>query len=164
MTIAEVSKKFGLSPDTLRYYERIGLIPRVNRNESGIRDYTEEDCKWIEFIKCMRSAGVQVETLVEYVTLLQQGDKTIEARKQILIEQREKLLSRIEEMERALERLNFKIEEYETKLIPAENNLKRLAQLRKDGLLCDESKEAQRYIYFGPPLCLFHLGLGLTRL
>lgn len=107
MTIAEVSKKFGLSPDTLRYYERIGLIPRVNRNESGIRDYTEEDCKWIEFIKCMRSAGVQVETLVEYVTLLQQGDKTIEARKQILIEQREKLLSRIEEMERALERLNL---------------------------------------------------------
>ncbi|APC07596.1 MerR family transcriptional regulator [Neomoorella thermoacetica] len=127
MTIAEVSKKFGLSPDTLRYYERIGLIPRVNRNISGIRDYTEEDCKWIEFIKCMRSAGVQVETLVEYVTLLQQGDETIEARKQILIEQREKLLSRIEEMERALERLNFKIEEYETKLIPAENNLKRLA-------------------------------------
>ncbi|GAF26213.1 predicted transcriptional regulators [Moorella thermoacetica Y72] len=127
MTIAEVSKKFGLSPDTLRYYERIGLIPRVNRNISGIRDYTEEDCKWIEFIKCMRSAGVQVETLVEYVTLLQQGDKTIEARKQILIEQREKLLSRIEEMEKALERLNFKIEEYETKLIPAENNLKRLA-------------------------------------
>ncbi|ABB15472.1 MerR family transcriptional regulator [Carboxydothermus hydrogenoformans] len=127
MTIAEVSKKFGLSPDTLRYYERIGLIPRVNRNESGIRDYTEEDCKWIEFVKCMRSAGVQVETLVEYVTLLQQGDKTIEARKQILIEQREKLLSRIKEMERALERLNFKIEEYETKLIPAENELKRLA-------------------------------------
>ena len=127
MTIAEVSKRFGLSPDTLRYYERIGLIPRVSRNESGIRDYTEEDCKWIEFIKCMRSAGVQVETLVEYVTLLQQGDKTIEARKQILIEQREKLLSRIEEMARALERLNFKIEQYETKLIPAENKLKRLA-------------------------------------
>jgi len=127
MTIAEVSKKFGLSPDTLRYYERIGLIPRVNRNESGIRDYTEEDCKWIEFIKCMRSAGIQVETLVEYVTLLQQGDETVELRKQILVEQREKLLSRIEEMERALERLNFKIEEYETKLIPAENKLKRLA-------------------------------------
>jgi len=127
MTIAEVSKKFGLSPDTLRYYERIGLIPRVNRNESGIRDYTEEDCKWIEFIKCMRSAGIQVETLVKYVTLLQQGDETIEARRQILIEQREKLLSRIEEMKRALERLNFKIEEYESKLIPAESKLKRLA-------------------------------------
>ncbi|MCF6095410.1 MerR family transcriptional regulator [Thermovorax subterraneus] len=125
MTIGEVSKKFGLSPDTLRYYERIGLIPRVNRNESGIRDYTEEDCKWIEFVKCMRSAGVQVETLVEYVTLLQQGDETIEARKQILIEQREKLLSCIEEMKKALERLNLKIKEYETKLVPIENRLKR---------------------------------------
>ncbi|GAW92745.1 MerR family transcriptional regulator [Calderihabitans maritimus] len=127
MTIAEVSKKFGLSPDTLRYYERIGLIPRVKRNKSGIRDYTEEDCRWIEFIKCMRSAGVQVEALIEYIALFQQGDETIEARKQILIAQREQLLSRIEEMKRALERLNFKIEEYETKLVPAENKLKRLA-------------------------------------
>lgn len=127
MTITEVSKKFGLSPDTLRYYERIGLIPRVNRNSNGIREYTEEDCRWIEFIKCMRSAGVQVETLIEYVTLLQQGDKTIEARKQILIEQRDKLISRIEEMKRALERLNFKIEQYEARLVPVENKLKRLA-------------------------------------
>lgn len=81
----------------------------------------------IEFIKCMRSAGVQVKTLIEYITLLQQGDETIEARKQILVEQRDKLLFRIEEMNRVLERLNFKIAEYETKLIPAENKLKRLA-------------------------------------
>lgn len=125
MTIAEVSKKFDISQDTLRYYERIGLIPRVNRNKSGIRDYAEEDCRWIEFIKCMRSAGVQVEALIEYVMLFQQGDATIEARKQILIEQREQLLSRIEEMQKALERLNFKIEEYETKVVPAENKLKR---------------------------------------
>jgi len=127
MTITEVSKKFGLSPDTLRYYERIGLIPRVNRNGSGIREYTEEDCKWIEFIKCMRSAGVQIETLIEYITLLQQGDETIEARKQILIEQRDKLISRIEEMNRALARLNYKIEQYEARLVPAENKLKKLA-------------------------------------
>jgi len=125
MTISEVSKRFGLSPDTLRYYERIGLIPRVHRNESGIRDYTEEDCRWIEFIKCMRSAGVQVEALIEYIALFQQGDATIEARKQILIEQREQLLTRMEEMQKALERLNVKIEEYETKVVPAENKLKR---------------------------------------
>jgi DNA-binding transcriptional MerR regulator len=57
MTIAEVSKKFELSQDTLRYYERIGLIPGVNRNKSGIRDYTEEDCRWVEFIKCMRTSN-----------------------------------------------------------------------------------------------------------
>jgi len=125
MTIGEVSEKFDISQDTLRYYERIGLIPRVNRNKGGIRDYTEEDCRWIEFIKCMRSAGVQVEALIEYVMLFQQGDATIEARKQILIEQREQLLARIEEMQKALERLNFKIEEYKTKIVPAENKLKR---------------------------------------
>jgi len=125
MTIKEVSEKYGLSQDTLRYYERIGLIPRVSRNGSGIRDYTEEDCKWIEFIKCMRNAGVQIEALVEYVELFQQGDSTIEARKQILIEQREQLIARIKEMKRALERLNAKIEAYETKIIPAERRLRK---------------------------------------
>ena len=58
MTIAEVSKKYDISADTLRYYERIGLIPPVNRNRSGIRDYTEADCRWVEFAKCMRGAGL----------------------------------------------------------------------------------------------------------
>lgn len=126
MTIAEVSKKFGLSPHTLRYYERIGLIPKVKRGNGGTREYTEEDCKWIEFIKCMRSAGIPVKVLVEYVRLLQQGEKTLEARKRILVEQREKLVSRIREMQKALERLNFKIEQYEAKLVPAENELQRI--------------------------------------
>ena len=91
MMIAEVSKKFDLSKDTLRYYERIGLLPGVNRN-SGIRDYTEEDCNWVEFIKCMRSAGLPIEVLIEYVGLFQQGDTTIEARKELLIEQRKQLI------------------------------------------------------------------------
>ncbi|MBC7319298.1 MerR family transcriptional regulator [bacterium] len=125
MTIKEVSEKYGLSQDTLRYYEKIGLIPRISRNGSGIRDYTEEDCKWIEFIKCMRNAGVQIEALIEYVKLFQQGDATIEARKQILIEQRNQLIARIEEMKKALERLNAKIEAYETKVIPAERRLRK---------------------------------------
>lgn len=65
MTIAEVAKKYELTPDTLRYYERIGLLPNVNRTPGGIRDYNEEDCRWVEYIKCMRSAGVTVETLIE---------------------------------------------------------------------------------------------------
>ena len=61
MTIAEVSRQNDLSPDTLRYYERIHLIPPVNRNSSGNRDYTDEDCRWVKFIKCMRSAGLSIE-------------------------------------------------------------------------------------------------------
>ena len=124
MTIAEVSKKFDLTQDTLRYYERIGLIPGVKR-KSRIRDYTEEDCRWIEFIKCMRSAGLPIEILIEYVRLFGQGDATIEARKELLTEQRNQLIARMEDMGKTLERLNYKIERYEQTIIPIENELKK---------------------------------------
>lgn len=123
MTITEVSKKYGLSQDTLRYYERIGLIPHVNRSKSGIRDYTEESCGWVEFIKCMRGAGLPIEALIEYVTLFQQGEETVEARKNILIEQRESLKQRIEDMQKTLERLDGKIARYEC-IAAVENKLK----------------------------------------
>ena len=113
MTIAEVSEKYGMSADTLRYYEHIGLIPPVPRDKNGIRNYGAESCGWIELMKCFRSAGVQVEALIEYVKLFRDGDKTMDARKQILIEQREVLNGRIEEMQAALERLNYKINNYE---------------------------------------------------
>jgi DNA-binding transcriptional MerR regulator len=126
MTIAEVSERFDISQDTLRYYERIGLIPRVNRNKSKIRDYTEEDCKWVDFIKCMRqSAGLPIEALIEYVTLFQEGDETAEARKDLLIEQRNVLAKKYEEMEKTLERLNNKIDRYEQTIVKKENGLKK---------------------------------------
>lgn len=123
MMIAEVSKKYDLSQDTLRYYERIGLIPSVNRNKSGVRDYTEEDCRWIEFIKCMRNAGLPIEVLIEYVGLFQQGDATIKSRKELLTEQRRQLIVRIEDMQRTLERLNYKIESYERAVVKKEKEL-----------------------------------------
>lgn len=123
MTIAEVSRQYGLSADTLRYYERIGLIPGVTRSKSGIRAYTEEDCRWVEFAKCMRGAGIQIEALIEYVALFQQGDGTIEARKQILTEQRDQLRARIAEQQQTLDRLNAKIERYDQGLLPAEQKL-----------------------------------------
>lgn len=80
---------------------------------SGIRDYTEEDCRWVEFAKCMRSAGLQIEALIEYVTLFQQGDRTRECRKQLLVEQRDKLQIQIKEMQQTMERLDKKIARYE---------------------------------------------------
>ncbi len=125
MTIAEISKKYNLSQDTLRYYERIGLIPVINRNKSGMRDYTEEDCRWIEFIKCMRSAGLPLEVLIEYVTLVAQGDETIPARKELLNHQREQLTARMEDMKKTLERLDYKIESYEHTIIKKEKELLR---------------------------------------
>src|ERR1044071_742191 len=111
MKIAEVSEQFGMSIDTLRYYERVGLIPPVNRNESGIRDYNELDLRRVDFIKCMRSAGLPVEVLIEYVALVQQGDSTIEARKEILKDQRALLATRMEEMQKTLDILDHKLEE-----------------------------------------------------
>ena len=124
MTIAQVSQKYGVSADTLRYYERIGLLPPVGRTKSGIRDYTEEDCNWVNFIKCMRGAGIQVEALIEYVELFQQGASTQEARKQILIEQREQLFARMQEMQQTLDRLDRKIEHYEKCMKQAEQKLR----------------------------------------
>src|SRR5512144_3449654 len=109
MKIAEVSEQYGLSTDTLRYYERVGLIPTVNRNGSGIRDYHALDLRRVEFIKCMRSAGLPVEVLIEYVALVQQGDQTIEARKEILKEQRAQLATRMAEMQKTLDILDSTI-------------------------------------------------------
>jgi DNA-binding transcriptional MerR regulator len=120
MKIAEVSEHTGISSDTLRYYERIGLIWPVNRNASGIRDYTDLDLRRVDFIKCMRSAGLPVEVLIEYVGLVQQGDKTIEARKEILIEQRELLVARMSEMQKTLDILDHKIEVYENAVLKKE--------------------------------------------
>ena len=113
MTIAQVSEKYSLTQDTLRYYERIGMIPPVHRTPSGLRDYTEQDCGWVELAKCMRSAGLPVEAMIEYVRLYQLGDETIPARLQLLLEQRERLLKQRAEIDNTLERLNYKISKYE---------------------------------------------------
>ncbi|MGD0856042.1 MAG: MerR family transcriptional regulator [Dehalococcoidia bacterium] len=123
MTIAEVSEQFGISSDTLRYYEKIGLIPPVKRNKGGIRDYGETDLNWVEFIKCMRGAGLPIEVLTEYVQLCMQGDKTIEARKKILQEQRKQLVIKMEEIKKTIDKLNFKIEKYENTLLKKEKEL-----------------------------------------
>ena len=107
MTIAEVSRKYDISADTLRYYERIGLIPPVPRTRGGLRDYGEESCGWIQLMKCMRAAGVQIEALIEYVDLFQ-------------------LVSRMAEMQASLDLLNQKIDRYEQGMMTAEQQLRRL--------------------------------------
>lgn len=117
MKIAEASKTYGLSADTLRYYERIGLLPNVTRNKSGIRDYSEQDCARIEFVKCMRGAGVSIEALIEYMDLFEQGEHTAAARKTLLEEQRGLVEQRIADMQAGLDRLNYKIENYADMLV-----------------------------------------------
>lgn len=125
MTIAEVCKQYDISADTLRYYERIGLIPPVPRTKSGIRNYDQISCNWVELMKCMRAAGVQIEALIDYVALYQQGDQTLDARKAILVEQREQLTARMADMQRSLDRLNYKIQRYEQGLMSESHQLTR---------------------------------------
>ena len=129
MKIAEVSERYGLSSDTLRYYERIGLIPTVQRDTGGIRDYNEIDLRRVEFVKCMRSAGLPIEVLIEYVGLVQQGDRTIQARKEILIDQRALLAGRMAEMQKTLDILDHKIEVYEKAVLGKEKAMLEAADL-----------------------------------
>ena len=112
MTIKEVSERYDISQDTLRYYERSGLIPAVTRTSGGIRNYQESDLGWVENAICMRNAGVPIEALIEYVRLYQIGDSTIEARKQLLEEQYEILREQKQQIETTMERLNYKISRY----------------------------------------------------
>ena len=114
MTIKEVSERYGITADTLRYYENIGVIPEVTRTAGGIRNYTDDDLGWVELAVCMRGAGLPVEALVEYVKLYQQGDSTIAARCQLLTDARAELLKQREQLEAAITKLDYKISVYET--------------------------------------------------
>lgn len=113
MTIKEVSEKYGVSQDTLRYYERVGMIPEVSRTAGGIRNYTQEDLGWLELALCMRSAGLPVNVLVEYLKFYRQGDETIPQRLELLTAQRKELLEMKSRIEQTLARLDYKISVYE---------------------------------------------------
>lgn len=121
MTIKEVSTKMDLTNDTLRYYERVGLIGPIKKTTSGIRDYDEADLRRIEFVKCMRAADLPIEVLVKYMQLFDKGDNTIKDRIELLKNQRVILKDKIEEMNKALERLNYKIDLYSKDLKKGEN-------------------------------------------
>ena len=123
MNIKKVSEQTGVSADTIRYYERIGLLPRVRRNKSGIRDFSEQDIATLEFIRCFRRAGMSVESLIEYMNLVEQGEGTEEARMHLLQEQRSKLDARIDELLATRNRMDYKIKNYQNILLEKENIL-----------------------------------------
>lgn len=120
MKISEVSKKYDISIDTLRYYEKEGLLPNITKNASGVRDYSETDCARIEFIKCMRSAGMPVECLSKYISLCVQGEGTEEERRNMLIKQRDELLEKRDAIQRSIDKLEYKIDIYYNILLDKE--------------------------------------------
>ncbi|CAK1245480.1 DNA-binding transcriptional regulator [Fructobacillus fructosus] len=124
MNIKEAAKLTGLSNDTIRYYERIGLIMAVPRKENQLRDFTERNINQLNFAKTMRNAGVSVERLREYVGMVfDNDDKTIPARKELLQEQADEMQERIDKMQAAHDHLLYKLDNYDSHLRQAEDRL-----------------------------------------
>lgn len=124
LKINEVSKRCNISQDTLRYYEKVGLIGPIKKSKSGIREYSEIDINRIEFVKCMRGADMPIDNLVKYMKLYDMGDSTIKERKNLLLAQRENLENKMQDMKKAYDRLNYKIDLYNKKELEVNLNKK----------------------------------------
>ena len=122
MTITEVSEMYGVSPQTLRYYEKVGLIPPVPRL-NGIRDYGEMDCRFVNFVTKMRGIQMPIETLIRYMQLCRQGDESVEERKQIMMTYRDVLSAEIADKKLLLKKINSKIATYEQRLLEVERGI-----------------------------------------
>lgn len=109
-SITQVSEQTDLSPHTLRYYEKSGLLPDIPKNSSGRRSYREVDLKVIKFIKALRGTGMQINQIKEYGNLYLQGEKKAKERKRLLEEHREKILFEIKRQKKFLKIIEAKIE------------------------------------------------------
>ena len=118
MTIREIAAKTNMSTDTLRYYERIGLLPPVPRNAAGIRNYDEYFVNFINFIKKLKASGMSLEHIIDYIRLAEMGDATIQERKKLLAEARETLLDKINSLQLVAELADYQLRNYEYLLQP----------------------------------------------
>lgn len=112
LSITQICKKYIVSADTIRYYEKIGLIPKVPRDNRGRRLYNNDLQEWIEMILCLRNSGVTIKTLQRYVEMIKEGNSTLKERQSLLTNQRKKLLNQQNTLERSINRLNYKIDLY----------------------------------------------------
>jgi DNA-binding transcriptional MerR regulator len=107
--IGEAAQRLHLSEDTLRYYERVGLTPPVERASSGHRRYSDDDLRWFHFVTRMRATGMSIQALQRYAALTREGEHTSAARRSLLEEHRGNVKAQIEELHAALETIDHKI-------------------------------------------------------
>jgi DNA-binding transcriptional MerR regulator len=112
LTIQEIARATGLTPHTLRYYERIGLIHPINREENTRRCYSVDDLGWIEFLLKLRATGMSIKDMQRYAELQRQGDETLPERVQMLMSLRDKVEAHIDEMNEHLKLIHYKIDYY----------------------------------------------------
>lgn len=113
-SIAEVAEKTSLTPHTLRYYEKEGLLPFVDRSDTGNRDFKEKDLEWLELICCLKNTGMSIKQIKEVIALCLKGDDTLEIRREIFIRHREEVLNQITELHKNLDKINCKINYYDS--------------------------------------------------
>lgn len=113
-TIGEMAKNIGVPASTLRYYDKEGLLPFVERTPSGIRKFKDEDYEWLRIIECLKATGLEIKQIREYIDMLLAGDSTIKQRLQLFIAQREAVLQQMQQLQKTLDILDYKVWYYET--------------------------------------------------
>jgi len=111
-TIKQVAERMQLSPSTLRFYDKEGLMPLLKRSDSGIRKYSETDLSWLELVCCLKNSGMQLDEIKQFMMLCLQGSTTSEQRKEILEQHKTNILSKMEVLNRSLDIINYKLEHY----------------------------------------------------
>lgn len=112
-SIKEVSKETGITAYTLRYYEKEGLLPFVKRDQSGNRVYDEESMEWLHFILALRSTGMPLTEIKQYVDWYQEGESTLTLRKQMMLNHKAKVEEELRQMYKYLEQINYKLALYD---------------------------------------------------
>ena len=115
-SIQEVSKKTGLTSHTLRYYEKEGLISGVERTQGGFRQYTDEDLERLGLICCLKNTGMSIQEIARFVQLTHEGDHTLEERVELLRAHRERVLEKMAEMQKHLDKVTWKLNFFTEKL------------------------------------------------
>ena len=113
-SISEVAKHFDVAPHTLRYYDKEGLLPYVERTESGNRVFKDKDFAWLQIVNCLKDTGVSIKQIKEYLVWCQIGDPSLETRLQFMLEHKKNIQNQIDELKKCTELIDFKIWYYET--------------------------------------------------
>jgi len=113
-TVGEMAKRIGVAPSTLRYYDKEGLLPFVERSSSGIRMFKDADFEWLQVIDCLKKTGMQLVEIKRFIVMAMQGDETIDERLELIAKQKERVKLQIDELNATLKTLEFKHWYYET--------------------------------------------------
>lgn len=140
-TISEMAKKLGVPPSTLRYYDKEGLLPFVERSSGGARVFKDSDFEWLQIIDCLKKTGMQLKDIKNFVEMAMQGDETIEPRLQLIINQKEKVKKQIDELSEVLKILDFKEWYYTT---AKENGTTEIPRDMSENELPDEFKAVRK--------------------